>query len=273
MEIKSNLNRLHKYHDNVNYEPIELQIFNYIKSTRLFDSVEYKTKGNDQYFILNGTCVLVLRFDSYEFFLSTRDKYKLLCGENTWSEIKYSSEYNKHNSKADNFFQTIIRLIDLNKKADEIIQTFIPEGVKNEELVTKINENLDKYFKNDLIKPRFSLFPENLIGKDNEYTKGIWSWLHFEIIGVKQEDFSNYNKSVGVELFVDGTIKKPRIDEFVNKIQNKNEKLSIKELNSRLKNVGDLEKKINSFNGLKIPVLKDYLTTMKKGYDFRKSIK
>lgn len=104
MEIKSNLNRLYKYHDNVNYEPIELQIFNYIKSTCLFNSVEYKTKGDSKYFKLDGLCV-DLRHYSDEISLSSRDKYRLLCDNNSWSEIKFSLEYNKRSSKANIFFK------------------------------------------------------------------------------------------------------------------------------------------------------------------------
>lgn len=278
MIIKTNLNRLNHFHDNVNMIPVEKQIMDFIIETKIFDKIQYRTNNRFMGYIVDDKAVLGLNFDCYEFRIEFRgDKFNLYPHNNSFSGIVFKSDFKKDiKNEFIKYLKTVAEVIEKTKEAQKIADEILILNNKND-YEKNITNALDKYFSNDIIKARYSIFDTNLIPKlDNRYTPGVWSWLNFDIKGTKQRH-SKYEKGVGVELYMDGTIKNPRIDEFIKAIQcDENEstcKPSIKEMQAKLKYISKFEEKMKKFNGRTIPYLKDFLAVEQKGYEFRKSLK
>ena len=277
MQIKTNLSRVTKYHDNVNFDPIERQVLDFIKSTGIFKTVEYKVSKDDKIFILNDRGGLYLSYDIYGLTITyDGDGYGFTTDrETSFFGIKYKIEDFKHQSGKDEFTPYLKRILEImtaNLGANEIVRKF----PINDEVQAKLNSELNKFFNNKSIRVEYHLFPSNLMPKlSNEYTPGVWSWLSFKLVGTKQDDGSKHEKSVSVELYNDGSIKNPRIEEFIKGFQcNKFEcKPTIKEMQEKLKNIGKLEEKILKFNGRNIPVLKDFLAVQSEGLEYRRNLK
>ncbi|HWY33827.1 MAG TPA: hypothetical protein VNX68_04230, partial [Nitrosopumilaceae archaeon] len=141
---------------------------------------------------------------------------------------------------------------------------------KKKEYEKKINKAIDAYFNNKLIKSRYTIFEENLIPNQNSHTPGIWNWLNFDLVGVKRS--FHESTGVGVELYLDGKIKNPRISEFVKSIQCTNSqcKPSVNKMQERLNLISDFENKVKKFDGTKLPHLKEMFEVQKEGYAYRK---
>ena len=273
--IKTNLNRLNHFHDNVNNAPIEKQILDLIVETKIFKDVKYQTKQDFRFYMLDGGAALELEIQRDCFILAFKgDKFNLCSGyKSTFHGMKFESEFNKEFNKEFEKYIKLVSVVIVKTKEAYVIAGEILN--KKKEYEKNIISALDKYFSNDIVKPTYTIFDENLIPElDNPYTPGVWSWLNFDIKGTKQPH-SKYEKHIGVELYMDGTIKKPRIDEFVKAIQCDDYecKPSIKEMQKKLALISKFEEKVKKFNGNKIPYLKDFLVVKKKGYEFRKSLK
>jgi len=275
MTIKTNLNRLNHFHDNVNDAPIEKQILDLIVETKVFKEVKYETKQSFRCYVINDNAILQLEIKQDHFTLAFHgDKFKLCNRYNsTFHGMKFESDFkNEFKNEFVKYLKAVYVVIKKTNEAQVIANEILN---KKKEYEKNINTALDKYFSNDIIKPRYAIFDENLIPHyDTEYTAGIWSWLNFDIKGTKQPH-SKHEKCVGVELYMDGTIKYPRIDNFIKAIQCDGDecKPSLKEMQKKLSSISKLEEKVKKFNGTKIPYLKDILAVKKKGYEFRKSIK
>jgi hypothetical protein len=273
MTIKTNLNKQNYHHDNVNNDPIEKQILNFISETKIFKKVGYETKQDYQFYILDDEAIIELRFERYGFKLAFKgDKFKLSNKyKSTFDGMKFEADYNRDIKKEfEVYLKSVSYVVSKTKEAQIIADEIV---LKKKEYEKKIKLELDEYFANDIIKADFSIYDENLIAEKDEHTPGVWSWLYFRIKGTKQRHNSKHEKSVGVELYMDGTIKNKRIDEFVKAIQCEDYecKPSVREMQTKLGAVADLEDKLKSFNGTKLPNLKKYLSVKKKGYEFRES--
>ena len=277
MTIKTNLNRLNHFHDNVNNAPIEKQILDLIVDTKIFKEVKYQTKQDFRCFILDDIALIRLRIERDCFVLSfSGDKFKLCSGhgfDSTFYGMNFETQFNKEFKKE---FEKYLKLVSFVIAKTKEAQIIADEVFKNKKEYEKnIAVALDKYFSNDIIKPTYAIFEENLIPElSNPYTPGVWSWLSFDIKGTKQPH-SKHEKCVSVELYMDGTIINPRMEEFIKAIQCDDYecKPSIKEMQKKLAIISKFEEKVKKFNGYKIPYLKDFLDVEKKGYEFRKSIK
>lgn len=279
MKIKTNLNRVNLIHDQINYPSIERQVMDYIIETKLFETVTFKVKKDEGLIVLNESNYLRMSYDCYHIsFNFYGDKYHLLDKERSLSgvylTIDWKEQGDAETKEMNKYLKNIAAIIEANKTADAIVSQF----TFSEEMNKNIEKAIDDHFNNDLIKANFHAFPESLIPQlDNPYTKGIWSWLNFHLIGIKQHGYPKLDKSIGVELFADGKIKYPHIDKFVKAIQcgeyETQCKPSIKEMQSRLAYVSDFEEKVKTFDGTKIPYLQDYLALQAKGVEFRKSLK
>ena len=279
MLIKTNLSRVTKIHDNVNFEPIERQVLEFIKSTGIFKEVAYKVSKDDKIFILNDQGGLNLSYDCYGLTITyDGDGYGFTTDRNTsFFGIKYKIEDFKHQSGKDEFtpyLKHILEIMCANLGAHEIVRKF----PINDEIQAKLNSELNKYFNNKSVIVEYTLFPSNLIPKfSGEYIIPIpsaWSWLTFKLVGTKQKNF-NLEKSVGVGLYNDGSIKNPRIEEFIKGFQcDEHEcKPTIKQTMDMLKNIAKLEEKIKNFNGREIPLLRDFLAVQSEGLEYRRNLK
>lgn len=277
MLIKTNLSRVTKYHDNVNFEPIERQVLEFIKSTGIFNKVEYKVSKDNKLFILNDQGRLYLSYNCYGLTITyDGDGYGFTTDRDTsFFGIKYKIEDFKHQSGKDEFTPYLKRIMEImtaNLGANEIVRKF----PINDEIQANLNSELNKYFNNKSIRAEYSLFPINLMPKlSNEYRPGVWSWLNFRLVGTNQDDGSNRERFVSVELYNDGKVQNPRIEEFIKGFQCNNFecKPTIKEMQEKLANIAELEEKIMNFNGLEIPILKDFLAVQSEGLEYRRNLK
>jgi hypothetical protein len=276
MVIKTNLTRVTKIHDNVNFEPIARQVLTFIQSTGIFNKVEYKVSKDDQMFILNDRGRLHLDYNLYHLSLIYNGDSELQFvadSDSSFFGLKQNVIYNAENIDVTKYLKMVAQIMQANIEANKIISKFSFD----EDTQAKLNLELNKYFKNPSVRVSYALFPVNLIPKlSNPYTPGVWSWLSFSLVGTKQEH-SKHEKHVSLELYNDGSIKRPRIDEFIKAVQcNEHDmecKPTIKQMQARLNNIAKLEEKLKKFNGREIPVLKDFLALQDEGLEFRRNFK